>query len=176
MRGNDKYCQNDSLPTVLALTGKAVHWNHWYLLKKYNWKAKILFNLGIIWVINISDCDVILGMDYGNYQNSPNTFENNTFTHRAYDHSAFICQQLASTLPGVLRLGWGHNNLAQHDTFCWAIHTSHLPAGLSKFIRLQVEIFTDWHRVCVVCSFLYIDWQSSAVWIYLSLLKYSSVA
>ena len=32
-------------------------------VEKYNWKAKILFNLGVFEVINISDCDVILGMD-----------------------------------------------------------------------------------------------------------------
>lgn len=32
-------------------------------VEKYNWKTKILFNLRVFEVINISDCDVILGMD-----------------------------------------------------------------------------------------------------------------
>ena len=63
----------------------------------------------------------------------------------------------------------------RHSDGQYSLHT--YLQGCSRFIRLQFEIFYRLSVICVVvCSFLFIDWQSSAVWVCQSLLNYSSIA
>ena len=94
-------------------------------------------------------------------------------------HSAFIFQQLASSLPGVLSEAglWGHSNFGSTwDILLGNTRFTLTCRAVQVSLGCRLKYSTDWHVVCVVCSFFFIDWRSSGVWIYPSLLNYSSIA